>query len=1313
MKWFTSILVLVSLSLSSFLYGYDIVDLSYLSPEDPTLEGQDVVIKDGGVLEVAGEHSFASLYIESGGALTHPSGDAPENKIDLSITGDVTIDSGAEISVSGKGFPAQSGPGAGSGARADSAGGGGGAYGGNGGEPENSYYSGGVGYGSILEPQDLGSGGGHGFAGNGGAGGGRIKITAGGTFTNNGMIDAKGANGPVHYWGASGGGAGGSIWIEADSLAGTGSFIADGGNGALVSEEDSGGGGGGRIALYYAGSSFAGSISCAGGTSADGRCGGAGTICTKSGSDAFPQVLLDNQSRIGAESPLNPSQPCDVLITNSASAGLGDVLVSVNSITLENQGKLKNLEGADRSYLNIGEDGILKNTSQILANIEIDAQGSFTVEAGAEVSSNYLGFANQEGPGAGTGTRAEAAGGGGGAYGGNGGKPGSPYQGGTGYGSILQPNQFGSGGGDGYAGAGGKGGGSIKIQAAGAITVDGTVKANGAVGSSHYWGAAGGGAGGSIWLSADSLSGSGLIQANGGEGHVVTEEDGGAGGGGRIALYYAGSSFSGDLQAFGGEGSSIGCGGAGTIYLKNKNESEGSVVLNNNSNAYTSTIIETPAQFNLTVSSGAQAALENLFALNTLTVEAGGNVVNTEEMDHSEGTVSGDLTVQTDGSIQANADFNTGGDVIVETGGLISADHLGFANQEGPGAGTGTRAEAAGGGGGAYGGNGGKPGSPYQGGTGYGSIFQPNQFGSGGGDGYAGAGGKGGGRIKIQAAGAITVDGTVKANGAVGSSHYWGAAGGGAGGSIWLSADSLSGSGLIQANGGEGHVVTEEDGGAGGGGRIALYYNANTFAGNIEAFSGTGTSGNAGGAGTIYAKDKGQTYGLVTVDNNGVSQGLTHFETPEKFNLLVKNGGKAAPLTKLIADNVTLADGGIITQPSGSEMIEIAAETDFLIETGGQLNANASIETAGNLTIQPDGYIAADYRGFPNESGPGAGSGARADSAGGGGGAYGGFGGDPQSPFSGGAPYGDMYCPSDYGSGGGDGYAGSGGAGGGSLRVKVGGELSISGAVSSDGKNGPSHSWGAAGGGAGGSIWITAGSVTGSGLITANGGNGPIVSEQDGGGGSGGRIALYSADLALPMSNILAIGGSGFEYGEDGTVYTHSPADDLFVLSETSPTGVVDGYLSSLEISFSSPIQDSSFQPADVSITGPDGVVAASGISKSVSLSGKPVYRIEFPEQTAEGSYSFQIGPNISSQDGLLMNQNHNETAGEAIDYYSCEVTVSYLNSPELSDMMEYWLEDASAENFPQEYDYVDDDRIDLLDFAKFAENWLGRLSRN
>jgi hypothetical protein len=120
---------------------------------------------------------------------------------------------------------------------------------------------------------------------------------------------------------------------------------------------------------------------------------------------------------------------------------------------------------------------------------------------------------------------------------------------------------------------------------------------------------------------------------------------------------------------------------------------------------------------------------------------------------------------------------------------------------------------------------------------------------------YSGSdrGGDGGGVVRIDVSGTLTVNGTVSADGGDWSGSY---GGGGSGGSVYLNVNRLQGSaqGQLSATGGKGSTSGSPDGGGGGGGgRIAVEYTSTSFAGAADVSGGIG--GNAGqhvgGQGTV------------------------------------------------------------------------------------------------------------------------------------------------------------------------------------------------------------------------------------------------------------------------------------------------------------------------------------------------------------------------------------------------------------------------------------------------------------------------------
>ncbi|RLC38738.1 hypothetical protein DRH27_01550 [Candidatus Falkowbacteria bacterium] len=203
---------------------------------------QNIIIATTSRLYVNTARNCNSLIVN--GKLSHwYNTTVEENKINITATNDITINSGATVSVNGKGYSGGYGDGAGS----DQGGYGSGAgHGGKGGATADGGSSGGSTYDSTTTPVNIGSGGGDDGGVTGGpAGGGAIKLTAGGTMIINANISANG-NDATNEDG--GGGSGGSIYLICDTLAGLAILSSDGGE---PQEANAGGGGGGRIALDY------------------------------------------------------------------------------------------------------------------------------------------------------------------------------------------------------------------------------------------------------------------------------------------------------------------------------------------------------------------------------------------------------------------------------------------------------------------------------------------------------------------------------------------------------------------------------------------------------------------------------------------------------------------------------------------------------------------------------------------------------------------------------------------------------------------------------------------------------------------------------------------------------------------------------------------------------------------------------------------------------------------------------------------------------------------------------------------------------
>jgi len=496
---------------------------------------------------------------------------------------------------------------------------------------------------------------------------------------------------------------------------------------------------------------------------------------------------------------------------------------------------------------------------------------NLTVESGGLIDQTQCGYAGENGPGRGTGP----------SHGG----PGGGYTYGPVYGSLTAPETPGSGGNVKINGpTPGQGGGVVRIQASGIVTIHGTIRANGAgrPGGSHD----NGGAGGAIYITCSRLAGSatGLIQANGENAGL----GGMAGGGGRVAIIYdpvaqAGLNPGVRLSATGGTHSTrrLAASLDGTLYLPDStflsetlsgnlflgcrlfipgftNWAVGSLTINGCNLTFgypgfrltvTNDLWISGSGTRLGLLSNSTLSCRNLIVSNSASLFIWSGPTNPSNPNHGALiTVRQRLTTHGTSWIHNRSDLATGGSplwrvghVTIGTGGGFDALGYGFGLGMGPGRGSGGTVAAA-----SHGGLGGGAGA----GPLYGVSNAPVQPGSGGG---SPEGGEGGGAIRIEASGNITLDGTLKASADHASgTHY----DGGSGGSIFIQCALFTGTGtgLMQANGGNGN---NSGGAGGGGGRIAVIRGGDTYAGNTTVDGGIGSTAN-GQPGTIYWKIAGQ-----------------------------------------------------------------------------------------------------------------------------------------------------------------------------------------------------------------------------------------------------------------------------------------------------------------------------------------------------------------------------------------------------------------------------------------------------------------------
>jgi hypothetical protein len=415
---------------------------------------------------------------------------------------------------------------------------GGGLYCGNGSSGGSYGGAGGIGhgatectsyiYGTVPQPNSLGSGGGS-SGGSGGAGGGALKITINEDLTNNGRITVNGG----YATNNNGSGSGGSIWIEVVGLlSGSGTISANGGNNG---DNDGGAGGGGRITIVHQGSyNYSGTIQASGGTCSNTfRNGESGTLVII---NQLTQTLTINTTQRWLAS--------DVSTFETWFPNIDHVEVLQGTLVLDTINRQQDIGGFGWNL--------------ILSSLTIGESGSISLD-GLGYKGGDVNHPHGYGPGKGEGDSVYGAGGSYGGYGGNGS---NLLRRGNVYGLVSGPVDLGSGGG---RNGGGNGGGAIKITTTNDFTLNGVLTADGEAKGDNR----GSGSGGSIWIvNSGSFQGGGSVTANGGGN---TDPDGGGGGGGRVFIEYSSSfDFSGTVVADKGTNtsSSSRSGENGTVVFK-------------------------------------------------------------------------------------------------------------------------------------------------------------------------------------------------------------------------------------------------------------------------------------------------------------------------------------------------------------------------------------------------------------------------------------------------------------------------------------------------------------------------------------------------------------------------------------------------------------------------------------------------------------------------------------------------------------------------------------------------------------------------
>lgn len=473
----------------------------------------------------------------------------------LQVGGDLTVAPGGAVHADARGHAPDEGPGSGVIIGPSGGGAGHGGFGSAGFLTAGFVGVGGTTHGNPLAPTDLGSGGASVGATSGttrgGFGGGALRIDVTGNCMIEGRITSDGERAFGNPTAGCGGGAGGSVWLTADRIIGAGTLRAIGGR--YTSYEAAGAGG--RIALEWLASSGGLMIPRNRIDVSGGQFAGCGTLFLRGPEMPLGELVVAGGVQPGL-TPLPTARLGALTIDGSAKAIATGPLTVDGHVSIQGSSELQ---------------------SDSLQRLELSVGGDLNIGANAAIQVRGRGWPADVGPGAGaaipwngTGGSSQATGAGHGAFGGgmSAGQPG----GGT-YGNDLVPDTFGSGGGTPYRAAfgsatravGGSGGGSVFLDVAETVTIDGRIDARGLDGFSASGSGlteySGGGSGGSVLVRARTVAGLGIIDVRGGLSPLAN----GRGGGGRVAIYASRCGMNSGPTAFLDGGSLVWQGGCSVV----------------------------------------------------------------------------------------------------------------------------------------------------------------------------------------------------------------------------------------------------------------------------------------------------------------------------------------------------------------------------------------------------------------------------------------------------------------------------------------------------------------------------------------------------------------------------------------------------------------------------------------------------------------------------------------------------------------------------------------------------------------------------
>jgi subtilisin family serine protease len=153
---------------------------------------------------------------------------------------------------------------------------------------------------------------------------------------------------------------------------------------------------------------------------------------------------------------------------------------------------------------------------------------------------------------------------------------------------------------------------------------------------------------------------------------------------------------------------------------------------------------------------------------------------------------------------------------------------------------------------------------------------------------------------------------------------------------------------------------------------------------------------------------------------------------------------------------------------------------------------------------------------------------------------------------------------------------------------------------------------------------------------------------------------LNTADRLPSLSGKVATGmldvAKAVAYDSGGN---SPPTKDATGASVTSVTFGGTAGIGSARVSFSEAINTSTFTPSKVTLTGPGGkAIAVTGVTPVAGTNGTQ-FDVTFSTQTATGTYTLIVGPDVRDLTGNPMDQDRNGKPGQPTDRFTATTTVT------------------------------------------------------